>query len=163
MATTPTRVFGNLRIYEFGNDQVAVVAHGGYTPKRGCIRTGSGKAKATIPIVFYSAPDRAAVNDGPTLLQNGEGSKNPADTADVGQETENYSLTNDEDFEKGLNAGKYQNPMMDYITVAPGKKAHLQDVLNAIKGKGYTKLHFVACRINKLTFDLDKLVISSPL
>lgn len=149
----------NLQIHTFGKDEVAVVAHGGYTPRRDFIRTGSGKSSAEIPIVFYSHPNQAAINCGRTLIE-GTGIVKSFETAPKGQEIENYSLKNDPDFEKAV--GIIVQPVMDFITIAGSGKAHMDEVWEAIRlfGLKYTKLHFVACRINKLTFDIENLPIS---
>ena len=149
----------NLRIHTFGKDEVAIVAHGGYTPRRGSIRTGSGKSSAEIPIIFYAHPNQAAINCGRTLIQ-GTGFVKAFETTPQGKEIENYSLRIDPDFEKGV--GKIVQPLMDFITIAGSGKAHMDEVWEAIRlfGLKYTKLHFVACRVNKLTFDIENLPIT---
>ena len=149
----------NLRIHTFGKDEVAIVAHGGYTPRRGSVQTGSGKSSAEIPIVFYSHPNQAAINCARTLIE-GTAPVKTFETSPKGSEIENYSLKNDPDFEKAI--GIINQPVMDFITIAGSGKAHMEEVWDAIRlfGLKYTKLHFVACRINKLTFDIEKLPIS---
>jgi hypothetical protein len=48
--------------------------------------------------------------------------------------------------------------------VLPGKKVHLEDLWEArrVLDLRFTSIHYLACRVNKKTFDLDTLVISGP-
>jgi hypothetical protein len=142
--------FGNLQIwiYAEGNKEAVIATHGGYTPRRGFFRRGSGKSTipANVELVFYTGADGYLGGGAQWFMQGYPAKQAPIPAHGI---TENYSLTYDDKIVPKI----YSDHGYDLIVIREeGAKAHLNDVWAALKAKNrqYSKIHCFFCRVNKL-------------
>lgn len=132
-------------------ESALILTHGGYTPKRNALQTGSGYVVIPkgITIEFNSEEHRPSIGTKASHLLAGH-PISPIEIAPSGRLIHNYSLEHNPIFDR------YQpNNTYDLIRVTRGKKAHIKDIFNAITvlGMDYKVIKSFHCRINKLTYD----------
>ncbi|WP_338805155.1 putative adhesin [Xenorhabdus griffiniae] len=158
--------YKGLVIKKAGNSarSAIILAHGGYTPDRGCFRHGSGNTYVPfrITLVFNCSPDRLSIGKkmADAVLAPSDNREKPSwlNTILGGSIIRNYSLTYNDKF-KDYEPNKH----VDIVAIPPHKKAHMSDVFDAINTLNlhYQVIYSVSCRINKL--DPRALLISSPM
>lgn len=130
--------------------QAVLICHGGHTPARNRLMTGSGEVMVPhgLNVGFNTTEDNFSI--GPRVLHFLQGyDYAPVEMVRGGEIIKNYSLSCDEKY-AGL------NPTLDkdVITISDKGKAHMSDVYEAIRIHSlmYTTLYSFACRVNKLTY-----------
>lgn len=134
-----------------GNAREAILlAHGGYTPSRYGLFSGSGHCTTPLEtsISFNARPNKTGIFTRGLHLLSGAG-HSVAEGVRGGSKIINYSLSYDskaEDVEP--------NEKFDIIVISPHGKAHMSDIFDAMRqhNRRYTYLYSVACRVNKLTY-----------
>lgn len=152
-------ISNNIQIDRVGNNFEAIIStHGGYTPKRGPLKKGSGKTQVPgdinreLKVLFYSPADTVCIGMAAQWMFQGFPSTQPVqETSAINDIVENYSLTH---FENSKNWVVPDTSKYDLIRVLEGKKIHLSDVWEVIRVNAlhYHTIHFFACRINKLAY-----------
>ena len=149
--------FKNLQFRQFNggnNKEAAIVTHGGYTPRRGPVRTGSGKSTVPsgITLNFYAPADTVCVGTQAFWKVSTGTCNNPVveTCTSSNPPTENYSLTHDDKVDSWTFNDSWT---IDLITVS-SNKAHLNDIWDGLSSLSlnYTVIHCFCCRINKLTY-----------
>ncbi|WP_152430490.1 putative adhesin [Vibrio aquimaris] len=148
-----THKFKNVLIKSKGNGskKAVIFAHGGFTPKRGLFREGSGiiTVPKSMTILFNSKEGSPSVGmRGIEMLEEGKVLQ-PIDMVKGGEEMKNYSLSFNRKFETCEPTDDY-----DIICISKNGKAHMSDVLEAMQkfGQNYETIHSFACRIDKATW-----------
>jgi hypothetical protein len=134
-----------------GARKVLLLSHGGYTPKRGFIRRGSGIVVVPMGLTLFFNSELDSPSIGTKAIHLLQGFPlTPVDTKLEGSLINNYSLEYNALFERCLPTAGY-----DLMTISPRGKTHMKDVFNYIRSsqKGYELVHVFACRINKLTYN----------
>ncbi|EGR2417037.1 putative adhesin [Vibrio cholerae] len=131
-------------------DTVLILSHGGYTPEKGCFRSGSGYVTIPIGITmeFNSEEDRPSIGTKAGHLLEGY-PIDPIETVSSGHVIHNYSLSHNPLFDR------YRpNDTYDLIKISENGKAHIQDVFRAIHSLNlkYKVIRSFHCRINKSTY-----------
>ena len=151
-----TLLHENIEIRQLNNSntKVAIVTHGGYTPRRGAIQTGSGKSYVPqgVSLHFYAPTDTVCIGTASYWLVSTGHCTNPIveTVSSANSPTENYSLTHDDKVASWNWNDEWE---CDVITVSKDK-AHLNDVWEAFEKfrLNYVDVHCFFCRINKLTY-----------
>lgn len=155
--------FRNLKISNYSDKSFAalIMAHGGYTPRQNFMQRGSGKIKIpkNIVINFYTDADNFSIGGrGHNVYSPSQNFPAPPiiETLIEGMETENYSLSHHPQFEKMRDTSQ-SNIIL--IRILPNTKAHLSDVFKFCEMYQIKVLHYFACRVNKLNYELS---VSGP-
>jgi hypothetical protein len=155
--------FRSLKISNYSEKSFVgiIMAHGGYTPKRNFLQTGSGKIiiPKDITINFYTNHDNFSIGGrGVNLYLPRQNNPPPPiiETLIEGMEIENYSLAHNSNFDR---LDEQSNSHITLIRILPNSKAHLKDVFDFCKIHKIKVLHYFACRVNKLDCELN---ISGP-
>jgi hypothetical protein len=159
------RYYGNVQFIQLSDAGPAagavIISHGGYTPRRGFIRTGSGTTTVPhgITVHFYTDHDAVAVGGARAVDHARNGVKWDAAVARApegpGSVIPNYSLSpcDDQGWTEAQIPASDTVGHLDVIMIWQ-RKAHLSDVFAGIASLGlpYTDIHSYHCRVNKLTF-----------
>ena len=171
----------------FGYKEIVIATHGGYTPKRNLVQTGSGST--TVPafvtqISFYSEANVVSVGNAvaqiavdsvgqenarvrqyaaagltPPGNPNYQGAvlPDPVETSFSTNKIINYSLTNNGKYNSIESEVEFYR--MDVLRVRQGSKVHLEDIWAIFKKYNlkYDIVHFGACRINKLSQHQERI------
>jgi hypothetical protein len=160
------RNYGNVQFIQLSDAGPAagavIISHGGYTPRRGWIRTGSGTTTVPdgITLHFYTDHDVVVVGGARAVDHARTGVKWDAAVARApepgGSIVTNYSLSpcDDQGWTEGSIPASDAPGHLDVIMIRR-KKAHLSDVFAGIEHLGlpYTDIHSYHCRVNKTTFE----------
>jgi hypothetical protein len=134
-----------------GNAREAILfAHGGYTPSRYRLFSGSGHCTTPLEtrIGFNALHNKGGIFTRGLHLLSGTG-HSVADDIHGGSRIINYSLSYDNKAEE-----VEPNERYDIIVISSNGKAHMSDIFDAMRqhNRHYTYLYSVACRFNKLTY-----------
>jgi hypothetical protein len=136
------------------NTEAVVASHGGYTPRRLLVFSGSGKITipANLEVRFYTYHDLTCIGTRAAWgIDTANGIAHLPFESATNTIVTNYSLSHHEQ------TGTYpkENQARDAILVEDGAKAHLSDVLDVIAANNlpYTILHNFHCRVDKTTFE----------
>ncbi|WP_415869564.1 putative adhesin [Burkholderia ubonensis] len=144
--------FRNIIIKSAGSHapNALLLSHGGYTPKRNVLQSGSGRViiPEGVTMLFNSGEDAPSIGTKAIHLLRGYPII-PVDKKSPGAVIENYSLEYNELFDRCLPTEHF-----DLVIISQRGKAHMSDVFDGIRMHhiNYSSIHSFACRVNKLTF-----------